>query len=334
VAIIGGAEAPLIPETVEGFRAMGALAEDAQLAALDGTEEADNRRACRPFSDNAGFTMAEGTQFFILMDDELAIELGATIYGSVADVFVNADANKKSISSPGIGNYITVAKCMALAKTILGEEGVKQTYAHAHGTGTPQNRVTESHILNEVAKTFDIDKWPVTGIKSYIGHSIGAAGGDQLASALGTWEYGYIPGIKTITHIADDVFDSNLEICMDHKAVGNKGCDMRATVINSKGFGGNNASALILSPHETHNMLVKKHGQAAMDKHAEKNVQTQATAKAYDKAAIEGDFNLIYHFGTEVMQGDDLSIDKEGMRLEKFKNQLKFNQENPYKDYC
>jgi len=333
VSIVGGAEAPIVPEVMEGFRAMGALAEDAKLATLDNTKDVDNRRACRPFSDNAGFTMAEGAQFFILMDDELALELGATIYGSVADVFVNADANKKSISSPGIGNYITVAKCVALAQTILGDEDAKKTYAHAHGTGTPQNRVTESHILNEVAKAFNIEKWPVTAVKSYIGHSLGAAGGDQLASALGTWEYGYIPGIKTIDHIAEDVFDSNLEFCMDHKAVGKQGSDMKATVINSKGFGGNNASALILSPQVTNEMLLKKHGQTALNNHHKRNAQVKSTAKAYDEATTNGEFKMIYHFGTDVMQGTDLTIDEKGMSLDKFENQLQFNQKNPYEDF-
>ena len=34
VIIVGGAEAPIEPEVIEGFKAMGALSEDAQLAAL------------------------------------------------------------------------------------------------------------------------------------------------------------------------------------------------------------------------------------------------------------------------------------------------------------
>lgn len=334
VAIVGGAEAPLQSEVIEGFKAMSALAVDAQLAALDGAEKADNRRACRPFSDNVGFTMAESSQFFILMDDQLALEMGATIYASVADVFVNADANKKSISSPGIGNYITVAKCMALAKQILGEQGVQHTYAHAHGTGTPQNRVTESHILNQVAKTFNIKKWSVTAIKSYVGHSLGAAGGDQLAAALGTWEYGYIPGITSITHIANDVYDSNLEFCLAHKAVGEKGVDMQATVINSKGFGGNNASGLILSPQVTMKMLRKKHGDKAIKQYQQKNMAVKEKANAYDQAVINGEFQVIYQFGTQVMQGDNLQMDSMGIALEKFKNKITFANENPYADYC
>jgi len=333
VVIVGGAEAPLEPEVVEGFKAMSALSEDLQLAALDGVEEADYRRACRPFAENVGFTISEAAQFFVIMDDELALELGATIYASVADVFVNADANKKSISSPGVGNYITVAKAVSLARTILGEEGVKQTYVQAHGTGTPQNRVTESHILNEVAKSFDIKDWKVTAIKSYVGHSLGPAGGDQLTATLGVWEYGFIPGINTIDTIADDVFDSNLHFCVEHTAVGDKGRDMKGAIINSKGFGGNNASGLILSPQTTMEMLENKYGADKIADYKRLNEKVRETAAAYDKAMINGNIEVIYHFGSEVMTGDDLEITEHGIKLSKFENELAFNQENPFSDY-
>jgi acetoacetyl-[acyl-carrier protein] synthase len=334
VVIVGGAEAPIEPEVIEGFKAMGALAEDSQIAALDNSEQVDNKRASRPFSDNAGFTLGEASQFFVIMDDELALELGATIYGSVPDVFVNADANKKSISSPGIGNYVTVAKAMSLAKNILGEDGVKQTFAQSHGTSTPQNRVTESHILNEVAKAFDIEKWPVAAIKSYVGHSLGPAGGDQLTATLGVWEYGLIPAINTIKNTADDVYDSNLEFVMQHKPVGSKGQDMQAAILNSKGFGGNNATGLVLSPITTMKMLEKRYGADAIAAYQDKNKEVKSVAQAYDESVINGDFKAIYHFGTDVMDADDLKIDKDGIELRLFENELKFSTENPYSDYC
>ena len=135
---------------------MGALAEDDALLKLDGRSEGrpDHTRACRPFAENCGFTLAEASQFVILFDDELALELGANIYGSVADVFVNADGFKKSIPGPGIGNYLTVGKAMGVVRAILGDKALaNNTYMQAHGTGTPQNRVTESHIFNAVSYT-------------------------------------------------------------------------------------------------------------------------------------------------------------------------------------
>jgi acetoacetyl-[acyl-carrier protein] synthase len=333
VVIVGNSEAPVTPEVIEGFRVMGALTTDDDLCALDNSNTADNRRACRPFSTNAGFTLAEAAQFVVLMDDELALQLGLTIYGSVADVFVNADANKKSIASPGVGNYITVAKAASLAKAILGQEGLQKTYVQAHGTGTPQNRTTESHILNEVAKTFSIKKWPVTAIKSYVGHSVGAAGGDQLAAALGVWQYGWIPGIKTINHIADDVYQSNLSILMDHQFVGEQGADIDGVIINSKGFGGNNASALVLSPNQTARMLANKYGPERMRDYQIKNSAIKAKCADIDSKTCHGDERIIYKFGESVMDKDSVSIAEDKITLSAFSHAILLPATNPYEAY-
>ena len=152
VALVGGAEAPICPDVIEGLTTMGALGKDRDLLELDrhlGRTEPDLRRACRPFGENCGFTIAEGAQFAVLMDDALAVELGATIHGAVTDVQVHADGYKKSISSPGIGNYITFAKAVARAMRDIGEEPVRRrSFVQAHGTGTPQNRTSESQILS------------------------------------------------------------------------------------------------------------------------------------------------------------------------------------------
>lgn len=322
VAIIGSSEAPVNPAVIEGFRVMGALAEDHQLKKLDGdSEQVDNRRACRPFSTNTGFTIAESAQFIMLMDDELALELGANILGSIPDVFVNADANKKSISAPGIGNYVTMAKATALAKGLLGEEGLKQTYVQAHGTGTPQNRVTESHIFNEIARTYELDNWVVTSIKSYVGHSIGAAAGDQLCASLGVWQYGYIPGIKTIEHIADDVNNSNLDILMKDKFVGEKGVNMKAVIINSKGFGGNNASALVLSPAQTLAMLSKKYGDDKIVRYHELNQKLQSSYQQ-NLENNDGAGDMIYRFGEDVMDAESVSITPDAISLSSFNKKI------------
>ncbi|QUM78847.1 beta-ketoacyl synthase [Moritella sp. 5] len=333
VAIVGNAEAPVETGVMEGFRVMGALAEDDQLKALDNSDTVDNRRACRPFSSNAGFTMAESAQFVVLMDDELALELGVSIYGSVADVFINADANKKSISAPGIGNYVTVAKATALAKAILGEAGLQHTFVQAHGTGTPQNRVTESHILSEVATSFNIKSWPVTAIKSYVGHSMGAAAGDQLVASLGVWQHGWIPGIKTIDHIAGDVHQANLNILTDHKFVGDKGQEMKAVILNAKGFGGNNASGLVLSPQQTLTMLEAKYGKSVVSAYHEKNNKIQKTAQTNDNKACFGDENIRYEFGNAVIDESGVNITTEEVRLQGFVNAIKLAQINPYHDY-
>jgi acetoacetyl-[acyl-carrier protein] synthase len=332
VVIVGNAEAPLVPEIMEGFRVMGALATDEQLRLLDNSEIVDNRRACRPFSTNAGFTMSEASQFVVLMNDELALTLGANIYGSVADIFINADGNKKSIASPGIGNYITIAKSVALAKAILKEDFHK-TYVQAHGTGTPQNRTTESHILNEVAKTFSITNWPITAIKSYVGHSIGAAAGDQLIASLGVWQYGWIPGIKTIDHIAKDVYQSNLNILMDHHYVGERGTDIKAVILNSKGFGGNNATGLILSPEQTLKMLETKHGTSKISHYKKQNNSVKAQCEVIDQKSCLGEEKIIYKMGESVMDGTSVSITQSTITLSEFEGEIDLPTHSPYKEY-
>lgn len=333
VVLVGNAEAPIVPDLIQGFSQMGALAKDADLCALDNSDTVDHRRACRPFSTNTGFTISEATQFVILMSDELALELGVTIYGSVADIFISADANKKSITAPGIGNYVTVAKAAALAKAMLGQEGLERTFVQSHGTGTPLNRTTESHILNEVAKTFSIKNWPVTAIKSYIGHSVSVAAGDQIVTSLGVWQYGWIPGIKTIDHIADDVYRSNLNILTDHYFAGEKGSEIDAVLVNSKGFGGNNATGLILSPTKTLEMLESRYGKEIMTRYQEKNASVRARIAEKDEEATQGREQVIYTFGKSVMDASHVSMTTTTLSLAEFGQAIQLPQVNPYPEY-
>ncbi|WP_258087116.1 beta-ketoacyl synthase [Xenorhabdus bovienii] len=322
ISLVGCSEAAIVPEIIEGFRVMGALAEDHQLCKLDGTDIVNNRRATRPFSTNVGFTIAESAQFVLLMSDDLALQCGANILGAVPDVFVNADANKKSISSPGIGNYITMMKAASLADHLLDGK-LQYSYVQAHGTGTPQNRVTESHIINEVAKVFGLNCWDVTAIKSYVGHSIAASAGDQLACTLGVWQYGWIPGIKTIDHIAEDVHATNLNILMQNKFAGEHGEEMRATIINTKGFGGNNASAVILSPQQTMQMLNKKHGSSAVYTYHQRNQIVKRISEDQDRAICRGEESVVYNFGNAVMQSSDIKLSRQEVKLSGFKHSIK-----------
>lgn len=335
VVVVGSSEAPILPDVIEGFAAMGALAQDKDLLALDagqGRTQPDWRRAARPFSTNCGFTIAEGAQYIVLMDDELALELGATVYGAVTDVYINADGHKKSISGPGAGNYLTVAKSCALVRAILGDESLRQrSFIQAHGTSTPQNRVSESHIFNEVAKLFGIQSWPVAAIKAFIGHTLGPAAGDQLVATLGVWADGLIPGIKTIDHIAADVHCSNLRISSEHLEVGAEGID--SAILNAKGFGGNNASAPIFAPHIALKMLTKRHGEGTMKTWRQRNEAVLEQAAQYDAAASRGELKMIYKFDHNVMGGDALDLSKHAIAVPGFGQPVDLDLETPFSDW-
>lgn len=334
--LVGGSDAPVTPEIIEGFRTMGALAEDKDLRALNNKTEltaSDYRSACRPFGENCGFVIGESSQFIALMSDDLAIELGANIYGAIPKVFINADGYKKSISAPGIGNYISLGKTAAFIRSMLGEKALQQrSFIQAHGTGTPQNRVTESHVINETAKAFKIQNLPVCAIKSYLGHSQGTAAGDQLNISLGVWKYGFLPGITTTPEFAEDVHKTNLHFSNQHLEVGSQEIDV--AILNSKGFGGNNASSFILAPHVVRRMLEKRYSKDKLLAFDKQNEITKQAVAEYDSRAIQGNTKPIYRYDHKVLQGEHLEITDQEIKLPNYKQAINLNEDNPFEDIC
>ena len=329
IAVVGNAEAPITPEMSEGFSNMGALGSDENLCKIDGSATPDWRRASRPFGENCGFTLSEATQYIVLMDDLLAIELGADVHGAVPEVFINADGVKKSISSPGVGNYISFSKAVAAAVDIVGIEAVQmRSFVHAHGSSTPANRVTESELISRVAETFDIDDWPVTAVKAYVGHSVAAASGDQLISALGTFKYGLIPGIKTVDKLAEDVHQQRLNFLLNDTVSPTK---MEVSFINSKGFGGNNASAVLLSADKVNAMLLKRYGKA-FTHYIDRREITRKAAEDYAIQADRGNLEVIYRFGEELVDEKAVTITKMGMNIPGFSRKIEFNFKNLWQD--
>ena len=111
-------------------------------------------------------------------------------------IFLSMPMGLKSISAPG--NTISFAKAVAAAASIVGKTLQNHSFVHAHGSSTPANRTTESDLINRVAEAFDINDWPVTAVKSYVGHTISTASGDQLMSALGTLSIRLFPASKRL----------------------------------------------------------------------------------------------------------------------------------------
>ncbi|WP_444944555.1 beta-ketoacyl synthase [Microbulbifer sp. ZKSA006] len=329
VAVIGAAEAPLVPEVVDGYSTMGALATTENLRKLF-PGEIDYRRTSRPFGENCGFTLGEGTQWVILMDDALALELGASVYGSVAGVFTNADGTKKSISAPGPGNYLTMGRAMAEARAIVGDDSLRQrSFVQAHGSSTPQNRVTESAIFDRLAGAFGIEAWPICAVKAFLGHTVSSASGDQLVTALGVFERGILPGVTTVDRIADDVHCEHLNISLEHTDRGRGALDL--AFLNSKGFGGNNATATILSPQITKSMMEKRHGVRATAASQQLNEKVVERAEKYNAKASRGELDVIYRFGEGMIDESEIAVSAEEIRLPGLPP-VKLPNGNPFED--
>jgi len=167
-------------------------------------------------------------------------------------------------------------------------------------------------------------------VKSYVGHSLACAAGDQIMASLGVWNDGIIPGIITIENIADDVFDSHLRYLLQHEHI--DPLSMDTSFINSKGFGGNNATAAILAPHVVHSMMEKRHGKAKLLEHARLNESVHEKARQYDDDAIAGVDSIIYQFGAGVIEGQQLGLSPESIKIPGHKQKIDLNVSNPFED--
>ena len=316
--IVGSSEAPINPEITDGFLATTGIADDKKILEMqkrngEGDNEINYRNSCRPFGDNAGMILGEGAQFVAVTTLEFALEKGLQILGGFTDVAINADGFKKSISSPGIGNYLTMAQ--SLSNTMKIGCSIKNSMVVAHGTGTFQNRSTESDVLNKVAEGFELKNWKVTALKGMLGHTMGPAAGDELMVALGIWNQGIIPGINTTNQLAQDVSSENLKFCLENTEVEKETID--TIFLNAKGFGGNNGSCGVVSPYFIESLLDKK----TLDKHKTMVSETNYAREEYFEQSINGSYELIYKSNEEILDPDiDMTITKDRVTLKNFKD--------------
>ena len=319
-AVIGSAEAPINPEVTDGFFATTGIADDKKILAMqerhgEPFDKVDFSKACRPFGDNCGLVLGESSQFAIVTSLEFAIEIGAEILCAVPNVFINSDGIKKSISSPGIGNYLTMGQ--AFKRYLKDHEKPKLSCVIAHGTGTFQNRSTESDVLSKCATSMGMKNLKVTGLKGYLGHTMGPAGGDQLACSLGIFDRGIIPGLNSTPKLADDVITNNLHFCMENEEINTS--DLDAFFLNAKGFGGNNATASIYKSNFVTKMLPKLFSKSKLTSYEAALEKTRENKLVYNSNCLEGNFNLIYRANEEILNPEtDLEMTSEAIKLKDY----------------
>ena len=138
----------------------------------------DPARASRPFDTKRnGIVVSEGGCLFTLERAGDAIARGATILGEVVGYAVNSDATDFVLP-----NATRQAECMraALRTAALSPEDIDIVSTHA--TSTPQGDVQEMKAVREVFGASRRTK--VNNTKSFIGHTMGAAGALELAGNL------------------------------------------------------------------------------------------------------------------------------------------------------
>ena len=156
-----------------------------------------------------------------------------------------------------------------------------------------------------------------------------AASGDQLAFALGTFKYDILPGIKTVDKIADDVAQKRLFFPLQDMDLVNRKMDV--AFVNSKGFGGNNATAVVLSPRKVENMLSARYGSVMAD-YQSRREETRQAAKNYAEKADKGNIPVVYRFGEALVQEQDIDIACDGIHMPGHKQDVIFDKLNPWAD--
>lgn len=174
VALSGG-----VSESIHTFGIFAGFASQGALA-----NHADPTKASRPFDANRnGIVVAEGGCIYVLERLSDAKARRAKIHGEIVGYAMNTDATDFVLP-----NARRQAECMNLALRRAGLSADQIDIVSTHATGTPSGDVLECEALREVFGRSE--RTYFNNGKSFIGHSMGAAGALELAGNLPAFDDG------------------------------------------------------------------------------------------------------------------------------------------------
>lgn len=214
IVVAGGTEA-LSRFHLNGFRSLMILDHD----------------RCRPFdATRAGLNLGEGAAYVVMESEELARKRGAAVHAYLTGYGNRCDAYHQTASSPD-GEGATEAMTEALAMAGLRPSDIQ--YVNAHGTGTPDNDLSESHALQRV---FGSGVPPVSSTKAFTGHTTSASGSIEAVICLLAMREGFIPAnLGWSSAMADGI----------RPDMGTASATLHNVLCNSFGFGGNDTSIVL-----------------------------------------------------------------------------------------
>ena len=211
-----------------------------------------DKEHCRPFDETrAGLNLGEGAAFVVLERDAGSRTLSyVTGYGNRCDAF-----HQTATSENGEGAFLAMTDALNMA----GLQASDIQYVNAHGTGTPNNDITESRALQRV---FGATMPAISSTKSFTGHTTSASGSIETVICLLAMQHGFIPGNLGWKHRIEGGITPTL---------GSEGVQLNNVVCNSFGFGGNDSSLVLCAekPHSfagpSGNFGVKEKARAVVD---------------------------------------------------------------------
>ncbi|MCF2847283.1 beta-ketoacyl-ACP synthase [Pseudoalteromonas sp. ACER1] len=183
----------------------------------------------RPFDQNRdGLVIGEGAGTLILEDYEHALARGATIYAELVGFGCNSDG--QHVTQP-TAETMQVAIEMALNDAQLTADQIG--YVNAHGTSTDRGDIAES------LATFNaLGKKPISSLKSYLGHTLGACGAIEAWASINMMNDGWFAPTINLTDVDAE--------CADLDYIKGNGREMQTDYImsNNFAFGGINTSLI------------------------------------------------------------------------------------------
>ena len=195
-----------------------------------------DRRPCRPFdADRAGLNLGEGAAYLVMETAASVSRRGVRPLCSLHGYGNACDAFHQTASSPnGEGAFLAMTEALQMA----GLEPADIQYVNAHGTGTPNNDLSESVALQRV---FGGEIPPVSSTKSFTGHTTSASGSVEAMICILAMNRQFLPpNLNWETPMEGGI----IPVTGSHSPV-----ELRHVMSNAFGFGGNDSS-IILSRYE------------------------------------------------------------------------------------
>jgi 3-oxoacyl-[acyl-carrier-protein] synthase II len=223
VMIVGGSEAPIEPITVQAFDAIGTL-----------SHRNDPRCSSRPFDkERDGFVIGEGSGILVLEEASFAQRRGARIYSEIVGYQTACDAFHLTSSDPSM---IASTRVILEALHEAGIEREQVNYITAHGSSTQMNDLRETATIKSALGQHAYSV-PITGLKSMIGHTSGAAAALQAVALTLAIEHGFCP--PTINYEFPDP-ECDLNYVPNHGIA----ADIRFALQNTYAYAGKNTAIL------------------------------------------------------------------------------------------
>ncbi|WP_313480944.1 beta-ketoacyl-ACP synthase [Atlantibacter hermannii] len=184
-----------------------------------------------PFDKNRdGLVIGEGAGTLILEELEHAKARGATIYGEIISFATNCDA--AHITQPQRETMqICIEKALKMADLAPADIG----YISAHGTATDRGDIAESLATAALFGT----QTPISSLKSYFGHTLGACGALEAWMSLEMMREGWFAPTLNLTQ--PDEQCGELDYIMGEP----RAVDCEFLQSNNFAFGGINTSLVI-----------------------------------------------------------------------------------------